>query len=116
MQSGKMFGSLELYKDKNYYEKHKTIEFDTIYEEGTYQIMYVFRSKIFNEEDITFKYYQFFDAYSEEEFNSYMEEMKNMSLYDTGLTAEYGDQLLTLSTCDYYEDDGRFVVVAKRVK
>lgn len=116
MQSGKMFGSLELYKDKNYYEKHKTIEFDTIYEEGTYQIMYVFRSKIFNEEDITFKYYQFFDAYSEEEFNSYMEEMKNMSFYDTGLTAVYGDQLLTLSTCDYYEDDGRFVVVAKRVK
>lgn len=116
MQSGKMFGSLELYKDKSYYEKHKTIQFDTIYEEGTYEVMYVFRSKIFYEEDITFKYYQFFDAFSKEEFDSYMKEMSSMSFYDTGITAEYGDQLLTLSTCDYYEEDGRFVVVAKRVK
>ena len=39
-----------------------------------------------------------------------------MSFYDTGVTAEYGDQLLTLSTCDYQETDGRFVVVAKKVE
>ena len=32
------------------------------------------------------------------------------------MTAEYGDELLTLSTCDYYTDYGRFVVVARRVK
>ena len=78
--------------------------------------MYVFRSRVYNEEDIVFKYYQFIDANSEQEFNSYMQEMAEMSLYDTGVTAEYGDQLLTLSTCDYQEKDGRFVVVAKRVE
>ena len=44
-----------------------------------------------------------------------MEEMAELSLYDTGVTAQYGDQLLTLSTCDYQETDGRFVVVAKRI-
>jgi sortase B len=116
MLSGKMFGTLENYKDKSYYDEHPLITFDTIYEEASYKIMYVFRSKIFNEEDIVFKYYQFFDANSQEEFDSYMKDMSELSLYDTGVTASYGDELLTLSTCDYYEEDGRFVVVAKRVK
>jgi sortase B len=115
MSSGKMFGNLNQYSSEKYYEKHSTIQFDTIYEKGTYQVMYVFRSKIYNEDEITFKYYQFFDADSEQEFDSYMQEMAALALYDTGVTASYGDELLTLSTCDYSEEDGRFVVVAKRI-
>ena len=115
MKSGKMFGYLDHYKEEDFYKKHKNISFDTIYEEGTYEVMYVFLSKIYYEEEVVFKYYQFIDANSEQEFNSYMEEMAQMSLYDTGVTAQYGDQLLTLSTCDYEQEDGRFVVVAKRI-
>ncbi|MCQ2523968.1 MAG: class B sortase [Lachnospiraceae bacterium] len=115
MKSGKMFGSLINYGSKDYYDKHDTIYFDTIYEKGKYQIMYVFRSHIYNSDEITFKYYQFIQANSETEFDSAMEEMSRLSLYDTGVTAQYGDQLLTLSTCDYQEANGRFVVVAKRV-
>ena len=115
MQSGKMFGTLNKYSSESYYKEHPKIRFDTIYEKGQYEIMYVFRSKVFSEEEITFKYYQFINAGSEQEFNSYMNEMAALSLYDTGVTAAYGDQLLTLSTCDYQENDGRFVVVAKRV-
>lgn len=116
MKSGKMFGKLDLYEDQEYCEKHPYIKFDTIYEKGTYEVMYVFRSRVYNEEEIVFKYYQFIDANTEQEFNSYMEEMASMSLYDTGVTAQYGDQLLTLSTCDYQEKNGRFVVVAKKIK
>lgn len=115
MQSGKMFGTLNKYSSESYYQEHPNIQFDTIYEKGQYEIMYVFRSKVFSEEEITFKYYQFINAGSEQEFNSYMNEMAALSLYDTGVTATYGEQLLTLSTCDYQENDGRFVVVAKRV-
>lgn len=115
MQSGKMFGTLNKYSNENYYKEHPKIQFDTIYEKGQYEVMYVFRSKVYSEEEITFKYYQFINAGSEQEFNSYMNEMAALSLYDTGVTAVYGDQLLTLSTCDYQENDGRFVVVAKRV-
>ena len=116
MKSGKMFGNLHLYSEESYYEKHPYIEFDTIYEKGTYQIMYAFRSRVYSEQEIVFKYYQFIDAYSEQEFDSYMQEMAAMSYYDTGVTASYGDQLLTLSTCDYQEKNGRFVVVAKKIK
>ena len=116
MKSGKMFGNLDDYNEESYYEDHSIIEFDTIYEKQTYQIMYVFKGKVLSEEDVSFKYYQFIDAYSEEQFDSYMEEMSNMSLYDTGVTAKYGDSLLTLSTCDSSETNGRFVVVAKRIQ
>ena len=115
MQSGKMFGTLNKYSSENYYKEHPKIQFDTIYKKGQYEVMYVFRSKVYSEEEITFKYYQFINAGSEQEFNSYMNEMAALSLYNTGVTANYGDQLLTLSTCDYQENDGRFVVVAKRV-
>lgn len=116
MRSGRMFGQLNKYGSEEFYNKHKYIQFDTIYEKGTYEVMYVFRSKIYEESEIVFKYYQFIDTNSETEFDSYMREMAEMSLYDTGVTAEYGDELLTLSTCDYYTDYGRFVVVAKKIK
>ena len=116
MSSGKMFASLEEYEDEAYYEAHPYIQFDTIYREQTYQVMYVFRSRVYNEEEVRFKYYQFIDANSETEFQSYMNEMAALSFYETGVTASYGDQLLTLSTCDYNESNGRFVVVAKRIR
>lgn len=116
MQSGQMFGNLDRYSSEKYYEEHPYIQFDTIYERGTYQVMYVFRSHVYSEDEIAFKYYQFIDVNSEREFDSYMQEMAEMSYYDTGVTAEYGDQLLTLSTCDYQEKNGRFVVVAKKIE
>ena len=116
MKSGSMFGNLQQYAKESYGKKHSVIEFDTIYEKATYQVMYVFRSQVYNEDDVVFKYYQFIEANSEEEFNFYMKEMASMSLYDTGVTANFGDSLLTLSTCDSSQTDGRFVVVAKRIK
>lgn len=116
MKSGQMFGQLQKYAKESYAEKHSVIQFDSIYEKATYQVMYVFYSQVYNEDDLVFKYYQFINANSEEEFDSYMKEMEEMSLYDTGVTASYGDSLLTLSTCDHSQTDGRFVVVAKRIQ
>ncbi len=115
MNNGMMFGKLDSYQKESYFKEHPYIYFDTIYEKGIYEVMYVFRSRVYKETEIVFKYYQFIDANSEKEFDSYMEEMASLSLYDTGVTAKYGDQLLTLSTCDYQEKDGRFVVVAKKI-
>ncbi len=116
MRSGNMFGDLDKYESREYMEEHATIEFDTLYEKGTWKVMYVFRDKLRQDTEITFKYYQFIEANSAEEFASNMNAMAQMSFYDTGVKASYGDQLLTLSTCDSREEDGRFVVVAKRVE
>lgn len=116
MKSGKMFGNLNYYAKKDFWEKNPNFTFDTIYETGTYAVMYVFRSKIYAQDEIVFKYYQFIDASSEDEFYSNMDAMAEMALYDTGVTAVYGDKLITLSTCDNAESgEGRFVVVAKKI-
>ena len=116
MQSGRMFGNLVKYEDYNFYLTHRIIKFDTIYEHGEYEVMYAFRTSLKTEDDISFKYYQFIDANGAEEFNSSMNEMASMALYDTGVTAVWGDHLLTLSTCDYEEKNGRFAVVARRIE
>lgn len=115
MSSGNMFGKLNLYKSEDYYQNHKYISFDTIYEKGTYEVVYAFQTQIYKETEITFKFYQFYDVNSEQEFNSFMNEMKELSLYDTGITPQYGDEFITLATCDYFTNYGRFVVVARRV-
>ncbi len=116
MKSGKMFGTLTKYKSESYFEKHPMIQFDTLYEKGTYAVMYVFSEIVHEETEVAFKYYQFVDANSEEEYDSYMKDMAEMSLYDTGVTSRLGDELITLSTCDYVKGGERWVVVAKKVK
>ncbi len=112
MKDGSMFGTLDRYGEEDFCTSHPLISFDTLYDERTYEVMAVFRTQI-KEEDKEFKYYRFYQADTEEEFSCFYENVKEMALYDTGVTAEYGDTFLTLSTCDYYADDGRFVVVAK---
>ena len=112
MKDGSMFGDLDFYSEKDFCVEHPLISFDTLYEEHTYRIIAVFRSQVYNEEDDAFKYYQFYQAETKEEFDDFYRNIKDISLYDTGVDAEFGDTFLTLSTCAYHVDDGRFVVVA----
>lgn len=116
MKSRAMFGELDKYTDESFFKEHQTFRFDTIYEKGTYQVVYVFQAQVLAEDEIAFKYYQFIDANSEEEFNSNMAAMAEMSMYDTGVTPPYGSELVTLSTCDRSQGaEGRFVVVGMKV-
>lgn len=120
MKDGTMFRDVTKYADYDFYEEHKIIEFDTIYKEtgqAEYEIVAAFYAEIKNVDEGGFKYYQYAGITTEESFNEYVEGVKEMSVYDTGVDAEYGDQLLTLSTCNYHVDDGRgrFAVVAKRI-
>lgn len=114
MRDGSMFGDLDLYGEEEFYKEHPLISFDTLYEERTYEIVAAFPSQVYNEDAEEFKYYQFYEAETEEEFNEFYENIKALSLYDTGVSAEYGDTFLTLSTCAYHVNDGRFVVVGRR--
>ena len=63
-----------------------------------------------------FAYYAFTKAESKRDYDSFIEAVKKRSLYDTGVTAVYGEKLLTLSTCEYSQKNGRMVVVAKKIK
>jgi sortase B len=115
MKDGSMFGTLKKYQTEDYYKEHPTITFDTLYEERTYQIIAVFYSQVYNTDDDVFKYYQFYQADTKEEFDNFYTNIKALSLYDTGIDATYSDTFITLSTCSYQVEDGRFVVVAKKV-
>lgn len=116
MKDGSMFGDLDLYGKKSFYKEHPVISFDTLYEKRTYDIIAVFRSQVYRVEDDVFKYYQFYEAETKKQFDDFYRNIKKLSLYDTGVEAEFGDTFLTLSTCAYHVPDGRFVVVAKRTK
>ena len=116
-KNGTMFQNLMNYVSEDYYKAHPTVRFTTISEDATYEIISVFLSRVYyiNETDV-FRYYYFINANTKGEFDYYINESKKASLYDTGKTAEYGDQLLTLSTCEYSEEDGRLAVVLKKIK
>lgn len=116
MKSGEMFGNLKLYANAEYGAEHATLHFDSLYEEREYELIAVFYSQVYYESDNVFKYYKFFRADTQEEFDDWYENIKKLSLYDTGVTAQFGDEFLTLSCCSYQVEDGRFVVVGKRVK
>ena len=112
IKGGKMFGALEDYKSQSFYEEHKTIQFDTLTQRGVYEIIAVFKTVAYSSQG--FRYYDFVNAESEDEFNDYIQKCKELALYETGVTAEYGDRLITLSTCEYSAQNGRLVVVAKK--
>lgn len=114
MKDGAMFGRLDDYESYEFCKEHSLIRFDTLYEERTYEVMAVFLSRVYGEDEDVFKYYRFYQADTEEEFEDFYENVKGLSLYDTGVTAQFGDTFITLSTCAYHAENGRFVVVAKR--
>lgn len=112
-----MFCELLKYEDENFYNEHQTIRFTTNKEDAEYEIIAVFKSRVYyKSEKNVFRYYYFVDANNKEEFDEFVKSSKKASLYDTGKTAEYGDQLMTLSTCSYHTEDGRFAVVARKKK
>lgn len=115
MNDGSMFGELEAYASETYGAAHPTICFDTLTQPGQYQLLAAFYSQVYYNTDLCFKYYQFFDAANEAEFSGYVSSVKALAEYDTGVTAAWGDTLLTLSTCSSHTENGRFVVVAKKI-
>ena len=114
MKSGMMFGELKNYLDEAFINEHKTISFNTIYEKAEYEVVAVCLSKVAQEGEEGFRYYDFVNAGNEENFNRYLENIKKMNVIGGKLDVSYGDKLLTLSTCNNYTEDGRLFLVAKK--
>lgn len=115
LQDGSLFHDILNYKDESYYKEHPIIRFTTKNDDSEYEIISAFYSRVYyKSEQNVFRYYYFIDAKNENEYNEFVENAKKASIYETGKTAKYGDQLITLSTCSYHTEDGRFAIVARK--
>ena len=115
MNSGAMFGLLQQYKEFDFWKTHKIIEFDSLMERKEYVVFAAFYSADYDENEEGFRYsvnIQFkIDA------ESWLKEIRDYKIYDTAIDVAYGDEFITLTTCDHSRrNDGRFVVVARRIR
>lgn len=113
MKSGMMFSDLLKYAKSSFYQSHREISFDTIYESGTYRVFCAFYTDVKNDKE-HFSFYDYAGVLDESRFDSYMQEVAKRSIYPVEELPKYGQTLLTLVTCSYHTEDGRFVVVAAR--
>lgn len=117
MKNGTMFGRLKDYKDKEYFDKHRIIKFSSLYEHREYEVISAFYSQVYLKSDTeSFKFYKFFKAKTQEELNYWIDNISKLNLHNVDIKAELGDEFLTLTCCAYHVENGRFVVVAKRIK
>lgn len=115
MKNGRMFGALMAYKDESFYDAHPTVRFDTLYEAAEFEIVAVLLSRVYLQSEEAFRYYRLAGTGTPDGFEQYIQSVKERALYDTGISARYGDQLLVLSTCEYSAKNGRLAVVARKV-
>lgn len=114
MKNGSMFHDLLKYKDEDFYREHESISFDTIYKggQGTYKVVAAGYSKVYSRSSDEFKYYEYAGMTEKTDYEKFVRGVKALSCYDTGVIPEYGEQLITLSTCTNDGKDGRFFVAA----
>lgn len=117
MRYGAMFGTLDEYRDINFYRNHPLISFDSLYEQRQYKI---FAIMIVNDtEDSTFGYT--YTAYknsfiNETDFMQWIQRSRNRSIYDINVDVKANDEIITLSTCCYDYDNARFVILGRLVR
>ncbi|MBQ8614211.1 MAG: class B sortase [Ruminiclostridium sp.] len=129
MVTGPSFAKLTRYYDArlngdypnrlDFYMNNPTIQFDTVWEEGTYKVFACMYVNTMEEHGEVFKYYKQRDIKNEGQFYEYIAKIMDRSVFYTDVDLEYGDEILTLSTCYYplgKEVDSRCVVFARRVR
>ena len=112
MNSGKMFADLEKYKDEGFYEEHPTILFRTIWGNEQYQIFAAFTTPVYTGND--FDYYSFIKAGTVADYKKILLLPLRKNHFIKQEQHKYTDKLLTLSTCEYSQKNGRMVLVAKK--
>jgi sortase B len=115
MKSGMMFGELKKYLNEGFMQEHPYIQFNTIYEYRTYEIQAVCLSEVQYQDEADYRYYDFIAADTDEELAEFIANVNEMAVYGSGDGLTMEDQILTLSTCNSYTEEGRMFVVAKRV-
>lgn len=110
MNNGSMFANLDRYKDSYFGREHDRIELQTLHGAEYYRVIAAFAVPVYTGND--FLFYGFTKAENREDYDNFIKECRDRSLYEMTRTAVYKQRLLTLSTCEYSHQNGRMVVVA----
>lgn len=105
MKNGKMFASLMKFKNKEYFDENQSVEFITPNEKAIYHIICVAKVKADD------SWYSFIDDLGEDDYNEKIKELYSKSLYRSNYEFGYNDEFLTLSTCEYSQNDGRLILI-----
>ncbi len=115
MLNGSMFATLDNYMDEAFWRENPQFTFTTTDEIRTYEIFSAARTEIYDASYDGFEYYYSVGDISEFTYGQLALWLRNNSIYKTGIMPEYDEQILILSTCSYHDDDGRFIVAARRI-
>lgn len=117
MHDYSMFGSLKHYVNNvNYYGEHPIVELNSNYKRYKYKIFGFIIVDIEDETETRFDYWNQLDFPDEQAFYNYVNEIKRRTIRLNDVDVKYGDELLTLSTCNSTFSDGRLVVFARKVR
>ena len=114
INQGYMFADLLKYQNYDYYKSHKYIKFYTLEDnktiENIYEVCFAFKIKAER-----YSYYSYTRFYDENDLKEYVENCQKLSFYNTETKFDYGNQFITLSTCEYSQNNGRMIVIAKQI-
>ncbi len=118
MGDDSMFGTLKYYyRNYDYYDKHPILYFESRYESYTYKIFSTFILDAEDKTDTKFDCWNKLDFDDEEDFYDFVNEAKRRTFRTNNIDVEYGDELLTLSTCNtLLGDNGRLIIMARKVR
>ena len=110
MKNGTMFGSLDDWKNKEYFGRHRTMQIDTLYSENKYKVV---ATAVINMND-SFKYYRYVGGISKTDFNRWKTGFAPYIICGSISGLKYEDVIVELSTCSYERDNNRLVLILKR--
>lgn len=115
-KNGSMFADLLKYADEDFIENSKYIHYTSLEEEMIFEIFSVLKTRVFYQyETDVFRYYNFVNSNSEVEYLEFVNNAKSSSLYESNISITYPNKLITLSTCAYHTENGRFAIIGSLV-
>ncbi len=110
------FRSLYDFRDKQTFINNPIIKYSTLYEEYTFKICAVFLSNTQSRDDNGYFFNYIYPDMSQNNMAGFIDQVKQRMLYETGVSLEPTDKVITLSTCiyDYGKNvDTRLVVMGR---
>ena len=115
MKDGSMFSGLLPYRQKTYLEANSYACMFTEDANYLYKAVVAFQTDVSKKNKKGFFFSDYIDLTSDTTYQDFKKQLKKHQLYEPVEEIKKGDSLMMLSTCEYSTDNGRLVVVFKRV-